>query len=93
MKKCKDCAYCEDYNKADKTFYCSKQDEWGSEYEQENEDASIMCEDFIQRNCDVCQHADLCYTKNMIAWANKAKVKITIDAQKCVYFKMEANHD
>jgi len=89
MKHCKDCSHSEDYDPKCKTFFCNKNCEWG---EEQDEDASIMCDDFDQRKCDVCVHKKLCYTGNILAWAKKAHVEITIDAQKCIYFE-EKKHE
>lgn len=90
MKKCKDCAYSTDYDPKCETFFCLQNGEWG---EEQDEDASIMCDHFVQRGCDVCRHVQLCNVQNMMAWAKKAKVKLTIDARKCVYCQAEVKDD
>jgi len=39
------------------------------------------------RKCDICRVKQLCGLQNLLAWAKKANVKITIDARNCIYFE------
>ena len=45
------------------------------------------CDCFVPRKCDICRVKQLCGLQNLLAWAKKANVKLTIDARDCIYFE------
>lgn len=81
---CKNCANALRYDKKEGTFWCSNCGEWGSVYETDEDDP---CEGFVPRKCDICRVKQLCGLQNLLAWAKKANVKLTIDARDCIYFE------